>query len=359
MPRIPMLYCLLPLVLPARSHAQQPERYTLADDDVAVYNLAGTVRVEPGTTDVTVQVTRAGADAARLEVAQGEIDGRPTLRVVYPADRIRYAAAGRGSSTLLRVREDGTFGARDDHDDDGGRRGREEGRRVTISSEGQGLDASADLIVQVPRGRRVAVVLAVGAVTVSNVDGDLLVDARSAPVTATGTRGALSIEVGSGSVQVTKAEGELNLDTGSGAVEVSGFRGGPLSIDTGSGDVTGSQLESTEVSVETGSGDIRLTGVGAPSLSLETGSGTVTAELRQDITSLEVNTGSGDIAIRAPASLGAALEVETSSGDIDTDFPLQVTRRGRDHVVGTIGDGNGTIEIQTGSGEISLLKAQS
>lgn len=352
MPRTLILCSLLPVVLSVRSHAQQPERYTLADDDAAVYNLAGAVRVEPGEGDVAVQVTRAGADAARLKVVQGEIDGRPTLRVVYPSDRIRYAMGGRSSSTQLRVREDGTFGERDEHDHD-------RGRRVTISSEGQGLDASADLIVRVPRGRRVAVVLAVGAVTVSNVDGDLLVDARSAPVTATGTRGALSIAVGSGSVQVTNAEGDLNLDTGSGAVEVFGFRGGPLSIDTGSGDVTGSQLESTEVSVETGSGDIRLTGVGAPSLSLETGSGAVTAELRQDIASLEVNTGSGDIAIRAPASLGAALEVETSSGDIDTDFPLQVTRRGRDHVVGTIGDGNGTIEIQTGSGEIRLLKAQS
>ncbi|HET6580224.1 MAG TPA: DUF4097 family beta strand repeat-containing protein [Gemmatimonadales bacterium] len=357
MPRTLILCFLLPCVLSVRLQAQQPERYTLADDDVAVYNLAGAIRVEPGDGEVAVQVTRAGADAARLKVVQGEIDGRPTLRVVYPSDRIRYAMGGRSSSTQLRVREDGTFGERDGHDDDRGR-GREEGRRVTISSQGQGLDASADLIVRVPRGRRVAVVLAVGAVTVSHVDGDLLVDARSAPVTATGTRGALSIEVGSGSVQVTNAEGDLNLDTGSGAVEVSGFRGGPLSIDTGSGDVTGSQLESTEVSVETGSGDIRLTGVGAPSLSLETGSGTVTAELRQDIASLEVSTGSGDIAIRAPASLGAALEVETSSGDIDTDFPLQVTRRGRDHVVGTIGDGNGTIEIQTGSGEIRLLKAQ-
>ena len=360
MPRNPIPTCLLLFLLPATLDAQRTERYTLPGDDAAIYNLAGNVRIEAGDGGVTVQVTRAGGDAARLEVAQGEIDGHPTLRVVYPGDRIRYTAGGRSSSTQLRVRDDGTFGHLDDDDGERhGRGGREEGRRVTIGGERQGLDASADLLVRVPRGGTVAVFLAVGAVTVGNVDGELVVDARSAPVTASGTRGALSIDVGSGTVQVSDAQGDLSVETGSGSVELSRFRGGALSIDTGSGDVTGTGLESAELSVETGSGDIRLSGVAAPTLSLETGSGAVTAELRQDIASLEVGTGSGDIAIRAPASLGATVELETASGDIETDFPLQVTRRGRDHVTGTIGDGKGTIEIETGSGGISLLKARS
>jgi DUF4097 and DUF4098 domain-containing protein YvlB len=138
-------------------------------------------------------------------------------------------------------------------------------------------------------------------------------------------------------VKVTQADGDLSVDTGSGDVEVSRFHGQSLSVDTGSG-------------------EIRLTGVASPTLSLETGSGGVTADLRQDIASLRAETGSGDIAIHAPASLGAEVEIETSSGDIETDFPLQVTRHGRDHMVGTIGDGKGTIAIETGSGEVRLLK---
>jgi DUF4097 and DUF4098 domain-containing protein YvlB len=110
--------------------------------------------------------------------------------------------------------------------------------------------------------------------------------------------------------------------------------------------------------VDTGSGDVRLTAVTSPRVSLEAGSGQISADLRRDIASLEVETGSGDIAIRAPASLGAEVEIETSSGDIETDFPLQVTRHSRDHMVGTIGDGKGTIAIETGSGGIKLLKAK-
>lgn len=355
MPRVPIALPLFALLLPVPSEAQQLERYTLQGDHVAIYNLVGTVRLEPGEGDVSVQVTRGGADAARLEVARGEIDGRATLRVIYPGDRIRYPAGGRHSSTRLRVREDGTFGDLDHDEHDHDRHGSGDGRRVTIGGD-DGLDAHADLTIRVPRGRRVGVALAAGTVNIANADGALVVDAVSASVTATGARGSLDVDVGSGTVQVSDAEGELDVDTGSGSVDLSRFRGRSLSIDTGSGDVTGTGLECDELSIETGSGDIRLTAVASPSLSLETGSGGVTAELRRDVASLSVETGSGDIGIRAPAALGAAVEIETSSGDIETDFPLQVTRRGRSHLAGTIGDGKGTIEMETGSGEISLLK---
>ena len=361
MPRFPVL-SLFPIVLlslPAAVRAQQPlERYTLDDDAVAIYNLVGAVRLEPGEGGVAVQMTRAGADAARLRVAQGEIDGRATLRVLYPEDRINSGRGSRGSSTTLRVREDGTFGDTDGYDHGHDRHGSdrwEEGRKVTIAS-GSGLDARADLVVRVPRGHRVAIYLAVGSVAVTNVEGDLTLDTHEAEVTANGVKGRLGIDVGSGSVRATQIEGDLSVDTGSGSVEVSRVRGQSLSIDTGSGDVTGSDLEATDLSVDTGSGSIRLAGVTAPELSFETGSGGVTAELRRDVASLHVETGSGDIAIRAPASLGAEVEIETSSGDIETDFPLQITQHARDHMVGTIGDGKGTIAIETGSGGVRLLK---
>jgi lia operon protein LiaG len=357
MPRFPILL-LVPLALPATLHAQQPlERYTIDDDAVAIYNLVGAVRIEAGEGGVAVQLTRAGADAARLRVAQGEIDGRATFRVLYPEDRINSGRGSPGSSTTLRVREDGTFGDMDDEHEHGRHRRDDwgEGRKVTIAS-GKGLDARADLVVRLPRGHRVAVHLAVGSVTVTNVEGDLTLDTHDTEVTANGVKGGLTIDVGSGSVRATQIDGDLSVDTGSGSVEVSRVRGRSLSIDTGSGDVTGSDLDAGDLSVDTGSGSIRLAGVVAPELSLETGSGSVTAELRRDVASLRVETGSGDIAIRAPASLGAEVEIETSSGDIETDFPLQITRHGRDHMVGTIGDGKGTIAIETGSGGIRLLK---
>jgi lia operon protein LiaG len=339
------------LAWPATLAGQQVERFTLSGDSIAVYNLVGQVTVEPGRGSVAVQVTRGGSGAARLRVAQGEIDERETLRVLYPDDHIVYSGLDHGSSTQLRVRDDGTFG---DGDHDG--RDSDWGRRVRITGSGSGLEAHADLKVQLPPGRALEIYLAVGKVSLTNVSGRLVVDAHSAPVSATGIRGDLSIDVGSGTVQVSQMEGELSVDTGSGPVEVSTFKGANLSVDTGSGEVTGTGLQATEISIETGSGDIRLTGVTAPRLSFETGSGSVTADLRGTIRSLSVETGSGDVSITAPTSLGAEVEIETASGGVETDFPMQVTRHAGDHVVGRIGDGQGKIAIETGSGEVRLLK---
>ncbi len=346
------------LSLPTALFAQQGERYTLDGDDLAVYNLAGALSVEPGTGPLAVEVTRGGADAAKLRVEQGEIDDRETLRVHVPLrrDRLRGHRAGlvhhapgpRGrhlrGQPLRRRRH-----WRDRHE-------RREGRRVRISGDGSGLRAHADLKVKMPSGARLALYLAVGKVSIANVNGELVVDGHSAPITATGTKGSLVLDVGSGPVHVTGAEGELNVDTGSGSVEVTGFNGTELSIDTGSGGVTGSELKASDIRVETGSGDIALTAVTSPVLALETGSGSVSADLRGPVRELGVETGSGDISVRAPASLSGEVEIETASGGIETDFPLQITRHSRDHMVGQIGNGSGRIAIETGSGDVRLLK---
>jgi lia operon protein LiaG len=346
---------LLTLLLPFSAlQAQKAERYTISGGDVAIYNLVGDVKVEPGSGVVNAELTRGGADAAKLKVVTGEIDGWQTLRVLYPDSHIQYAQLSGGSSTQLRVKEDGTFG------DDDDREGKPRGKRFTITGPGVsgGLDAHANLKVTVPPGKRVAIYLAVGKVSVTNVDGDLSVDAASAPVTSSGTRGELTIDVGSGAVQVTEARGELSVDTGSGAVSVSGIRGEQIDIDTGSGDVTASDIRSNELSVETGSGDIEVTGLVAPQVALETGSGSVSADVQGEVWNVNVQTGSGDVTLKLPPTRGAEVDIETSSGDIETDFSVSVTRHARDHLTGRIGDGRGKIAIETGSGGIKLAKAQ-
>jgi lia operon protein LiaG len=354
--RVPILVTLA-FLTPAAMTAQQAERFTVSGDEIAIYNLAGSVTIEPGSGAATVLVTRAGPGAARLSIAKGELDGRGTLRILYPSDRIVYPAMGKGSSTDLKVREDGTFSdgdfyhRHDDDEDDDRHDHYESGRRVTIVGAGDGLEASADLRIQLPAGRRAWVYLAVGKVAVANIDGELSIDAHNAPVNATGTRGALSIDVGSGPVSVTGARGTLSVDTGSGPVEVSRFEGKELTVDTGSGDVTASEVKSDGLSIDTA--------VSAPEITVETGSGGITADLRTNPTALSVETGSGNIRITAPQTLGAEVDIETSSGEVESDFPLQVTRHSREHLVGTIGNGRGKIQIETGSGDVRLLRKTS
>ena len=334
--------------------AQQAERYSIPDDEVAIYNLAGEVRMEPaGSGDITVTVTRGGADGAKIKVMKGERDGMETLGLVYPEGRIVYAGMSDGSSTQLRVRDDGTFGGDHHHDRD---RKKQEGKQVTIAGSGGGTAAHADLRIGVPMGRSVALHLAAGKVSVTNVHGDLSIDVASAPVTSSPTRGELNINVGSGEVQVTNARGEVAVNTGSGEVKVSDVRGESISIETGSGAVSASNLRSNDLSINTGSGNIDVTSLTSPQVSLETGSGSVVADLAGEIWNVNVETGSGDITLKVPPTLAAEVDIETSSGEIETDFEVAVTRHARDHMTGRIGEGGGKIDIETGSGGIRLVK---
>ena len=334
------------LALAAVPLQAQNQRYSLGTR-AGIFNIAGTMRVEGGTgSAVEVEVTRQGTESSQLRVETGELRGRQTLRVIYPSDRIRWSAMGRGSRSEITVGEDGTFGW--------GRGA--SSRRVRVSGS-EGLDAYADIVVRVPRGAEVGVWLGVGQVTVRNVDGTIAVDVSAADVTASGIRGHLSMDTGSGDVSVTDAEGTVIVDAGSGNFTLENVRGDELSVDGGSGDVTGRNVRVRKAVFDLGSGDTRLTGVSADDLVVDTGSGNVDLALVATVRSMVLDTGSGDVTLRVPASFGATLEVDTGSGDLDVELPLTLTRRSRTSLVGTIGDGKGRVRVDTGSGDVRILKA--
>jgi lia operon protein LiaG len=329
---------------------QQQDQYQLSGSRVAVYNLAGDVTVEPGSgSNVVVEVRRGGPDAEQLQIERGPIGDWMTLRVVYPGDRIVFGDYDHGS-TELRVRDDGTFS--DQYD----RRRREEGRRIRISGSGDGLEAFADLRVRVPAGKSFAMYLAVGEVSVSNVNGDLRLDTHSAPVTTDGTSGRLVIDVGSGEVDVSDAEGDVDIDTGSGEVDVHGVRGDLLRIDTGSGEVTADNVSVATLEIDTGSGDVDVDGATARDVVIDTGSGSVDLVLTGDPRDIEIDTGSGDVTLTVPETFEAELEIDTGSGGIQVDFPVQMRQWDRTHVTGVIGNGGARLLVDTGSGDVTIIK---
>jgi len=328
-----------------RPAAEANEHYTLSGADVALYDLAGAARLEPGNgPSVTVQVNRGGADAGRLDIRIAPLGGQQTLCVRFPSDHITYPAIG-GSRSTLRVRDDGTFG--DDRD------GAAE-RRVTISGHGGDLEAWADLAVSVPKGQRLVLHLGVGAVTVTNVDGDLRLDTASGEVSTSGTRGKLRVDTGSGAVVLHDAQGQIALDTGSGGVEVNRVRGSDLSVDTGSGHVTVDDAKVDHLHVDTGSGSVGVRGLDAPRVELDTGSGGIDVDLAGDVESLTADTGSGHVTLMVPRTLGATFELSSSSGEIEVAVPHESTHLERDEARGRIGDGRGRIRLESGSGSVRI-----
>jgi len=330
----------------APAAAQEAEQHTLRGDRVAIHNLAGVAEITAGTgTDVIVEVRRGGSDAARLEIQTGAIEGRETLRVLYPEDRVVYTRGNGSFRTAVHVREDGTIG-----------RG---GRRVEIRGSGSGMEAHADLRILVPAGKDVAFHLGVGRVDARNVNGNLRIDVASAAVETAATRGNLSIDTGSGRVSVTDAQGDVDIDTGSGSVEVAGVTGRQLRIDTGSGsvEVNGARLESV-LEIDTGSGRIRATGIAASDIRFDTGSGSIDLALTAPARDIELDAGSGSVTLRVPEGFGADVEMDTGSGGIEVDVPgIQTVRQTRDYFRGTIGDGAARVRIDTGSGRARLVRS--
>lgn len=337
------------IAVAAAAPAAAQERYAVGGDHVAIYNLAGTVEII-GTSggQVTVEVTRGGADAERLDVQIDDIDGRRALRVLYPSDRVVYRRDDWSGNTEVRVRADGTWNGRDGW--------RDRGERVRVSSRGSGLDAHADLRIGVPRGQRLDVHVAVGRIRASNVDGRLLLDTHTGGIEARSISGPLSIDTGSGGVRVAGIRGDLWIDTGSGGVRVSDVRGSSVEIDTGSGGVEADAVHADAIEIDTGSGGIDLLRSSARNVRLDTGSGSVEAELSGRIDDLLVDTGSGSVTLRLPEDLAATIDIESGSGGIDVDFPLSVTRRARGELRGQIGDGGGRIRVDTGSGSVRLRR---
>ncbi|HYU29671.1 MAG TPA: DUF4097 family beta strand repeat-containing protein [Gemmatimonadales bacterium] len=345
------------VTMPAAAQTSQT-RYVLKGDSVAVYNLVGELRVEAGSgSDVVVEITRGGADAAKLDIQSGPLRGREALRIIYPDDVISMPEWGRGWNTTMYVRDDGTFGDDNDNHDRHGRWSRE-GHQVRITGRGRGgLEAYADLRVSLPAGKNIALHLGVGKTVLSNVDGTIRVSVASADVAADRTRGWLRVATGSGNVDLRTASGDVDLETGSGDITVAGVQGSSLRLNTGSGNVTLTDGKASNVHVETGSGSIDATGSSGDDLSFETGSGDVDVALVATFRSVHIETGSGDVTLKVPPTLGAEVDLDTGSGDIDLGgLTLQVRRIEHDHVTGTLGDGKGRLSVETGSGNVRLEK---
>ncbi len=351
--------CLVALGLASgAASAQSAERYILRGERVAIYNLVGSIRLEGAAEAggaITVEVSKRGNDGPRLKVETGAIRGRETLRVMYPERRISFRSDRSAFTrwfdrTEIDVRADGTFG-------DSNTGGRWSDRDIyQISSRGGGFEGYADVVVRVPAGREIDIHLGAGDAAVTRVDGIIVVDVHAASVTTNATKGRLTLDTGAGRVHVTDASGTVFIDSGSGDVEITKVSGDHLTIDSGSGSVSGSDVSVQDMNVDSGSGSIRLRNVTAKEIVLDSGSGSVDLDLAGDVDLLRADTGSGRFVLHVPESLGAEVTIESGRRGLDVDFPMTITRRNDDYVRGTIGDGKGTIRIDTGSGGVRLRK---
>ncbi|TMQ72376.1 MAG: DUF4097 domain-containing protein [Candidatus Eisenbacteria bacterium] len=331
--------------------AQQRDRYTLEGDRVAMYDVAGELRVEPGTgSAVVVEVVRGGRDAGALSVQTSEDRGIATLSIAFPGRRIVYAAIPGHWEVTQSIDDRGRF---KDHFDPLRQ------RQVRVSGSGSGLVAWADLRILVPPGKSLTLHHLAGHVSVQGVKGDLAIDHGAGDLEVRGVRGALSLDTGSGRATVADLQGDLSVDSGSGGVEISEVRGTTLKLDTGSGSVRATRVDVDALDADTGSGDVVLRELSAERMRLDTGSGAVDVDLSHAPRDITADTGAGSFTLRVPSGFGATFEVDTGSGGVDVGVEHESYEIDHDRVRGKIGDGHGRIRIDGGSGSVRILPGNS
>ena len=320
----------------------------------AVENLAGTMRIAPGSGSVLVAIATIHAEDDELANAMKfervlDKKGVPTLRVRYPLDQensIRYPARGKNEHGFL----ESFFGGSNTTTE-------YDGERVRVS-DSRGVLLYADVEVQVPRQRLANATFRnhVGPLEGHDVQGKIVFDTGSGDVSLARVKGEIKADTGSGDVQADDAEGSLVCDTGSGNCDITGFKGDKVACDVGSGDVTIREVDAKLVDVDTGSGDVHVIHGDIEEFQADTGSGDVRLENRgARLVRVTADTGSGDVTLRlAPGASFEAL-ADQGSGDINMGFKdAQAIVRHKEVIGYRRGDAHIKIDVDTGSGDLTI-----
>lgn len=189
------------------------------------------------------------------------------------------------------------------------------------------------------------------------------VDANSVSgeITIRGTGTEVEAHTVSGAVTVENASGLIDVGTVSGRIDLRGIAG-RSAVETVSGDVDVDDVAG-ELETESVSGSVAVRRGKLRTFRSETVSGSLRYEGSFDPAGdYRFNSHSGDVTIAIPANGGAALELETWSGDIQSDFPLtlqpgdNMNRRNR-RMQFTVGQGGARISAETFSGDINVRRA--
>jgi DUF4097 and DUF4098 domain-containing protein YvlB len=194
----------------------------------------------------------------------------------------------------------------------------------------------------------------------------LVVNTSSADVDLRDLRGDVDIKTVSGDLVADNLSGRLRVDTFSGDVDVVGSVTG-VRVSTISGDVHLRGVRG-DVELKTTSGTLRVDGDRLTSVTAESISGDITVDggLTDDAR-VQATSHSGDITLRLPGGVRAALDFTTINGELDAGGPLTLmpgevggsrSRRATRHY--EIGNGSTPatlrIDLSTSSGDVRLVR---
>jgi DUF4097 and DUF4098 domain-containing protein YvlB len=185
---------------------------------------------------------------------------------------------------------------------------------------------------------------------------DIQLSGMFADVSIEGTRGSVSVNTVEGNISVKGGAGTLELATVNGKVTVEGANA-RLNVRAVSEDIELTNVQG-EIQAETVSGDVTLTRIDGRRVEAQTVSGDVRFDgtLRPDGT-YSLLTHSGDVIVAIPENASILIQTAVANGDVSASFELPASERSsRRRQQFRLGSGSATLELETFSGDIRLVR---
>jgi len=201
------------------------------------------------------------------------------------------------------------------------------------------INVSVDYQLMIPEKASLRVNSTSGDVDVQKIGGFTDIHLTSGDLTVSQANNGLQVKVISGGVRINDVKGEVNLRSVSGSVIIDRVRGS-LDVDSTSGRVELRGVsEADTVRAKSLSGGISYEGKINP----------------RGRYNFEVHSGTVEVVL--PSDSAFELSAETFSGDIETDFAVQVLGKvSNKELHGTVNGGGASLDLKTFSGNIRIRK---
>lgn len=128
-----------------------------------------------------------------------------------------------------------------------------------------------------------------------------------------------------------------------------------IKIDTSFGNIDISSMTLSQLKLFTSFGNIYVKDL-AGDLEASTSFGNIDLEYKEFDYNIDANTSFGDIRLTLPKNSQFKIDAECSFGNINIDFPVKVTKNEKDKISGNVGNSSNTIELESSSGDIEVIR---
>src|SRR5579859_2596367 len=164
------------------------------------------------------------------------------------------------------------------------------------------------------------------------------------------------VESVSAEVRVRDLTAGARVQSVSGEVVIQNVHG-ESQINTVSGDAAAQAL-SGSLTLRTTSGDATVRNSRLSHFNLNSVSGDFAIETPLDVGQTYLaRTVSGDLQLRLPAGTGATVQMKTVSGNVNSEIPADILRAGKRNWQGRINGGGATLEMNSVSGDLRILRS--